>query len=321
MQTTPLGTTGLEVSALSLGTIYFGTELDREQSFAFLDRYYEAGGRFVDTANNYATWLDGYDEPMSEVVIGEWLAERGVREEVTVATKLGFGADNRPESLAPELIEREVDRSRERLGVETIDLLYAHVDDYDTPQVDTMRALGRAVEEGTVEHLGASNFLAWRVARANRIAAERGWAPYECVQPRFSYYVPDRGADFGAQVPATDELVSYCEHEDLTLLPYSPTLQGAYGREDRGVPEEYVRTENRIKRDVVAEVADRRGLNGNQVVLAWMLHREAPTVPVIGFSTMAQLEQNLAALDVAFTDAELRRLNGVESLGASPARE
>lgn len=321
METTPLGRTGESVSQLPLGTIYFGSEIDRETSYEILDTYYEAGGRFLDTANNYATWLEGYDEPQSEPLLGEWLAERGVRDEMTIATKLGFNYGELPQSLDPDLIESEIDNSLERLGIDTIDLLYAHVDDYDTPQEETMRAFQRAIDAEKVRHLGASNFLAWRLARANRIAEEQGLTPYQCVQPRFSYYIPNRGADFGGQLEATDELVSYCEYADLTVLPYSPTLSGCYGRDDRGIPEQYVNTENRVKRDVVSDVAERENLDGNQVVLAWMLTRDQPTVPVIGVSTQDQLEQNLGAIDVEFTPEERRRLDSIETLGVFPWSE
>jgi len=302
------------VSALCLGTMYFGSRIERADAFAMLDRYYEAGGRFLDTANNYATWIEGYDEPRSERVVGDWLADRGVREEMVVATKMGYNAGDTPASLAPADIEREVAGSLDRLGLDTVDLLYAHVDDRDTPQVETMRKLDALVAEGRVRHLGASNWTAWRLARANRIAEAEGLTRFDCVQPRFSYLIPHRDADFGAQVPATDELIDYCEAADLTLLPYSPTLQGQYGREDRSIPEEYVTSENRIKNEIVADIAAEKDVDGNQVVLAWMLARGA-TVPVVGFSTMAHLEANLGSLDVELDETDRARLDGVESYG------
>ena len=315
METTPLGATGEQVSALCLGTMYFGSSVDRETSFDVLDRYYEAGGRFLDTANIYATWVDGYDEPESEPLVGEWLDDRGVRGEMTVATKVGFGYGDVDRELDPETIRQEVDRSRDRLGIETIDLLYAHVDDPATPQTDVMSTFAELVEDGAVRHLGASNFPAWRIARANRIAAERDWPRFECVQPRFSYMLPDRDADFDAQLPTTDELVDYCDQADLSVLPYSPTLQGCYGRDDRSIPEGYVRTENRLKMRLVSELAERKGVNGNAVALAWMVGRDQPTVPVVGCSSVEQLDQNLAALDVSFTDEEQRRLDAIERYG------
>jgi aryl-alcohol dehydrogenase-like predicted oxidoreductase len=315
MDAKPLGSTGESVSELCLGTMYFGSRIDRETAFELLDRYYEAGGRFLDTANIYATWVEGYDEPESESLVGEWLAERGVREEMTIATKLGFSYEDVPRSLDPDLIEQEIERSRERLGIDTIDLLYVHVDDPDTPQVDVMETLADAVEAGHVRHLGASNVPAWRIARADRIAAERGWPRFEAVQPRFSYLIPDRGAEFGGQLPASDELIDYCDQEDMSVLPYSPTLQGCYGRDDRPIPDGYVRTENRLKMEAIEALAERKGVDGNALVLAWMLDREQSTIPVVGVSTMEQLEANLQASEITFSDTERERLNTIESLG------
>jgi aryl-alcohol dehydrogenase-like predicted oxidoreductase len=315
MDAKPLGSTGESVSELCLGTMYFGSRIDRETAFELLDRYYEAGGRFLDTANIYATWVEGYDEPESESLVGEWLAERGVREEMTIATKLGFSNEDVPRSLDPDLIEQEIERSRERLGIDTIDLLYVHVDDPDTPQVDVMETLADAVEAGHVRHLGASNVPAWRIARADRIAAERGWPRFEAVQPRFSYLIPDRGAEFGGQLPASDELIDYCDQEDMSVLPYSPTLQGCYGRDDRPIPDGYVRTENRLKMEAIEALAERKGVDGNALVLAWMLDREQSTIPVVGVSTMEQLEANLQASEITFSDTERERLNTIESLG------
>lgn len=317
MDTTVLGATGETVSELCLGAMYFGSRIDRGTSYELLDRYYDAGGRFVDTANIYATWVEGYDTPESEPLLGEWLEERGVREEMTIGTKVGFGYGDVPRSLDPELIVQEVDKSLERLGIETVDLLYVHVDDPETSQVDTMRALNEVVTAGRVRHIGASNMPAWRVARANRISEERDWPRFEFVQPRFSYLIPERNPDFdaGAQLPMTDELVDYCVEADLTVLPFSPTLGGCYGRDDRPIPDSYVRTENGLKMALVEELAERHDVDGNAIVLAWMLEREYPTVPIVGCSTLEQLEANLAASAVTFTDEERTRLDGIENYG------
>ncbi|QPV61948.1 aldo/keto reductase [Halosimplex litoreum] len=315
MDAVPLGTTGERVSPLCLGTMYFGSETDPETSRAILDRYYEAGGRFLDTANIYATWVDGYGEPESEPFLGDWMARRSNREELFLATKVGFEYGDVPQSLDPDLIEREVEKSLDRLGTDYVDLLYAHVDDRDTPLAETMAAFDRLVESGTVRHIGASNYYGWRLARANTIAEERGLTPFSCTQPRFSYLVPHRYSDFDRQRPATDELVSYCDDEGLTMLPYSPLLQGCYGRDDRRIPERYVTTENRLKMDAVEAIADRHGVSGNQVVLAWMTQRDPPTVPVVGCSTVAQLEENLGALDLDLAGHELDRVDGIQTLG------
>lgn len=196
-----------------------------------------------------------------------------------------------------------------------MDLLYAHVDDRDTPLAETMAAFDGLIESGKVRYIGASNYYGWRLSRANTIAEDRGVTPFSCVQPRFSYLVPHRYSDFDRQRPATDELVSYCDDNGLTMLPYSPLLGGCYGRDDRRIPERYVTTENRLKMDAVEAIADRKGVSGNQAVFAWMTQREPPTIPVIGCSTVDQLEKNLAGLDVALTGAERERMDGIEALG------
>ena len=315
MDEIPLGTTGERVSPLCLGAMYFGSRIDPETSREILDRYYEAGGRFIDTANIYATWVEGYDEPESEPLLGEWMNERGNREEIFLATKVGFDYGGVPQSLDPELIECEVEKSLDRLDTDYVDLLYAHVDDLETPLEETMAAFDRLVQSGKVRHIGASNYHGWRLARANTLAEERDLTKFSCVQPRFSYLVPHRDADFDPQRPATDELVTYCDDHDLTMLPYSPLLEGCYGRDDRPIPEGYVTTENRLKMEAVQDVADRKDASGNQVVLAWMTQRDPPTIPVTGVSSVDQLEENMTALELELTEAELERLNGIETLG------
>ncbi|GGL43453.1 aldo/keto reductase [Halarchaeum grantii] len=315
MEEVPLGTTGETVSPLCLGTMYFGSRTDPETSRALLDTYYEAGGRFLDTANIYATWVEGYDEPESEPLLGEWMTERDNRDDIFLATKVGFEYGDVPKSLDPDVIEREVEKSLDRLDTDYIDLLYAHVDDRDTPLAETMAAFDRLVESGKVRHIGASNYYGWRLARANTIAEERGLTPFSCVQPRFSYLTPHRNSDFERQRPATDESVTYCDDNDLTMLPYSPLLGGCYGRADKRIPERYVTTENRLKMDAVADVAERHDVSGNQVVLAWLTQRDPPTVPVVGCSTVEQLEENLAALDVDLDERDFERLDGIETLG------
>lgn len=315
MDSIQLGKTGETVSPVCLGTMYFGSKTGPQTSRKLLDRYYEAGGRFLDTANTYATWLDGVDDPTSEPFLAEWMDDRGNRDELFLATKVGFEYSDVPQSLSPDIIEREVQKSLDRLGTDYIDLLYAHVDDRNTPLEETMAAFNRLVESGKVRHIGASNYYGWRLARANTIAEERDLTPFSCVQPRFSYLIPHRNSDFQRQRPATDEFVSYCDDHDLTMLPYSPLLGGCYGREDRSIPDRYVTTENRQKMEIIRSIAQQRDVSANQIVIAWLTQRDPPTIPVVGCSTTEQLNENLAALDISLSERELERLNSIETLG------
>lgn len=180
-------TTRREVSALALGAMLFGSVTDEKTSFAILDRYVEAGGTFIDTSNNYAFWIDGGQGGKSEELLGRWRRSRGVGEEIVIATKLGArplapgtGYADNAEGLSAKTIRESAERSRERLGVDKIDLLYAHIEDRTVPLDDTVEGFGELVAEGTVGLLGVSNHAIWRVERARALAAAAGWPDMRC---------------------------------------------------------------------------------------------------------------------------------------------
>jgi len=316
MKRLSLGDSGAEVSALCLGCMYFGTRVDEQTAFRLLDRYFEAGGRFLDTSNNYAFWVDGGEGGESESLLGRWLEQRGNRDEVFLATKVGAnpsvagGGLEDAEGLSAGAIRRAVDDSLRRLGSDYIDLYYAHVDDRATALEETLTGFGELVSAGKVKHLGCSNTTAWRTERARRLAQAQGVAKYCCVQQRHSYLRPRPGADLGVQVAAGDELLDYCAaNEDVALLAYSPLLGGAFTRTDRPLPEEYAGPDSDARLTALHEVANATGATPNQVVLAW-LHASAPAaIPLIAASTEAQLAENLAALDVQLQDGHLRHLS------------
>ena len=135
MNELPLGDSGATVSALCLGTMFFGTTVDEETAFAVLDRYYDAGGRFFDTANNYAVWIDEGEGGESEALLGRWMRERGNRDDIFLATKVGGWHD---EGLGAAAIARGIEGSLERLGTDRVDLYYAHVEDRSVPQEETV---------------------------------------------------------------------------------------------------------------------------------------------------------------------------------------
>jgi aryl-alcohol dehydrogenase-like predicted oxidoreductase len=212
MQTFRLGATGVDVSAFCLGAMYFGSRTDPETSYEILDQYVAAGGSFIDTANIYARWVDGCQGGESETLLGEWMRRRSNRDDLIIASKVGFPApvDDLEQGLRAEQIERAVEGSLSRLGVETIDLYYAHVDDRTAPLTETLEAFHRLVSAGKVRWLGASNFTAWRMAQANTLATAAGWTPYCCIQQRYTYLRPAPGASFGAQIAVNEDLLDYC---------------------------------------------------------------------------------------------------------------
>ena len=283
-----------EVSVLALGAMLFGSRTDEKTSFAVLDRYVEAGGTFIDTSDNYAFWEDGGQGGQSEELLGRWRRSRGVGDEIVIATKLGArplapgtGYVDNPEGLSAKVIRESAERSRERLGVERLDLLYAHIDDHTVPQRETVEAFARLVAEGTVGLLGVSNQAVWRVERARAIAAAAGLPGYEVLQYEHSYLRAEPG---------------------LTLVAYSPLLKGAYVRPDR-LPAEYDHPGTPARLTALHEVARETGATVNQVVLAWQLGGALPVVPLVGASSVAQLEESLAAVDLDLSDDQRFRLD------------
>lgn len=186
-----------EVSVLALGAMLFGSRTDEATSFAVLDRYVEAGGNFIDTSDNYAFWVDGSQGGQSEKLLGRWRRSRGIGDEIVIATKLGArplapgsGFVDNPEGLSAKAIRESADRSRERLGVDKLDVLYAHIEDRNVPLQETVEGFAELVAGGTVGLLGASNHAVWRVERARALAAAAGLPGYEVLQYQHSYLRP-----------------------------------------------------------------------------------------------------------------------------------
>ncbi|MFI6011143.1 aldo/keto reductase [Streptomyces sp. NPDC051243] len=311
-----------EVSVLSLGAMLFGSRTDEETSFAVLDRYVEAGGNFIDTSDNYAFWIDGGQGGESEELLGRWRRSRGVGDEIVIATKLGARplapgtsyVDN-AEGLSAKVIRESAERSRDRLGVAKLDLLYAHIEDHGVPLRETVEGFAELVAEGTVGLLGVSNHAIWRVERARALAAAAGLPGYEVLQyahshlrPRFD--VPDGGLfPDGSLGHAGPELLSYLRAEPgLTLVAYTPLLRGAYTHPDR-LPADFDHPGTPARLNALREVAKETGATLNQVVLAWQIGAELPIVPLVGASSVAQLEESLAAVDLELTPEQRARLD------------
>ncbi|MEU0550597.1 aldo/keto reductase [Micromonospora sp. NPDC005979] len=311
-----------EVSVLSLGAMLFGSATDEATSYAILDRYVEAGGTFIDTSDNYAFWVDGSQGGQSEELLGRWRRSRGIGTEIVIATKLGARPlapgtsylDN-AEGLSAKVIRESAERSRDRLGVERLDLLYAHIEDRTVSLTETVEGFAELVAEGTVGLLGASNHRAWRVERARALAAAAGLPGYEVLQYRHSYLA--RRFDVASELdPDGDlggvggDLLSYLRAEpELTLVAYSPLLRGAYSRPDVPLDAAYDLPSTPRRLAALREVAGQAGATVNQVVLAWLLGGDLPSIPLVGASSVAQLEESLAAVELELTAEQRHRLD------------
>jgi len=304
-----LGTSNIKVSALAMGTDVIGSRIDRKTSFQLLDFYKEKGGTFLDTANFYASWLPGCKGGESETTIGAWMKERGNRNEMVISSKLAFDYPGCAGGLQAAEIQRECDKTLQRLQTDRIDLYYAHRDDRETRLEETMDAFHRLVEAGKVRAIGASNLTLWRIAEANMICQRNGWTGYAAVQQRYTYLRPRHGADFGPQIFITQDLKDYAKTHGIALCGYSVLLQGAYTRLDRHVPAQFAGVDSDARLEALKAVADETGGTLNQVVIAWSRQNDPSILPVVLGSKIEQLAENIAALDVKLTGEQLRRLD------------
>jgi aryl-alcohol dehydrogenase-like predicted oxidoreductase len=291
--------------------MYFGTRIDEETSLAILDRFLEAGGTFVDTANCYNQWVGDKDGGESEELIGRWLRTRGVADQVVVATKIGARTtvigDPVPanfEGLSAPTVLKSAQDSLRRLGLERVGLLYAHYDDRSVPLEETVGAFAALVEDGVAGVVGTSNTATWRFEQARRIAEEQGMPGYTCIQQAGSYLWPHPATSQLHVV--TDELLDYAgEHSEISVMAYSPLLAGFYAHRDREMPGNYGHSSSWARLAALDEVATALGASPNQVVLSWLMRSPVPIVPVFGVSSVAQLDEALGASELVIP-AELR---------------
>jgi aryl-alcohol dehydrogenase-like predicted oxidoreductase len=298
--------TDLDPFPLVLGGNVFGWTADERQSFAVLDAFVDAGGTMIDTADSYTAWVPGNSGGESEALIGRWLASRGVRDRVLLATKVSRHPQAR--GLAAQTIRRGVEASLRRLRTDRIDLYYAHYDDPDVPQEETLGAFDTLITEGSVRYLGASNFTAHRLSSALKIADANGWNRYVALQPH--YNLMERGYE--------RDLAPVVAAERLSVLPYYGLargfLTGKY-RDDRTVDgpraegaRAYLTDRGRRVLAVLDDVAAGHGVRPAAVALAWLRSRTGVTAPIASARTPEQLAELLPAVELRLTGEELDRL-------------
>jgi aryl-alcohol dehydrogenase (NADP+) len=303
------------VFELCLGGNVFGWTLDDDASFAVLDAYFGAGGNFIDTADTYGR--RGAGSGASERIIGSWMAARGNRDEIVLATKVGMASELR--GLAPDTIVQAARASLDRLGTDRIDLYYAHQDDPQTPLADTLEAFGALIAEGKIRYAGASNYSAERLAEALAIgAAEPGAARFVALQPH--YNLMERAAYEG-------ELSALCEREGVACIPYFGLARGFLTGKYRpgapevdspraqGVREAYLNERGAGVLGALDEVAAAHGVAVGAVALAWLRSRPTVVAPIASATSAAQLLALLPAAGLELGEAELELLHSASRPG------
>lgn len=305
-----LGASGLEISPLVLGGNVFGWTADKAASFRILDRFVERGGVMIDTADVYSAWVSGHQGGESESVIGEWLRTSGKRDQVLISTKVGMLPGEGGAKLAPARIAAAAEASLQRLGIETIDLYFAHQDDEDVAQEDYLAAFGKLIDAGKVRALGASNFHAMRLKSALDLATKEGLPHFRVLQPEYNLV---------SRRKFEGELQDLCVTHNLGVIPYyglaSGFLTGKYRSEADlsksvrgGGMAKLLAGKGGAVLAVMDEVAAETGASLAQIALAWLAAQDGVTAPIASATSTEQLDELIGAWDVELTHDQLDRL-------------
>ncbi|HEX6794388.1 MAG TPA: aldo/keto reductase [Casimicrobiaceae bacterium] len=311
MQRQKLGRTPFEVGPLALGGNVFGWTADEATSFKLLDAFVAGGGNLIDTANSYSRWVPGHVGGESETVIGHWIARSGHHDDVVIATKVGSDMGQGERCLRRDYILQEVEQSLRRLNVDAIDLYQSHWDDEKTPFDETLEAYSRLLAQGKVRAIGASNLTAARLGQALDVSARDGLPRYQTLQPLYNLY--DRDTFEG-------ELRDLCLREDIGVITYFSLAAGFltgkyrsekdYGKSARGPGmKKYLNARGHKILDALDDVAGRLHVAPAQVSLAWLMAQPGVTAAIASATSLAQLDELLAATRLSLDELDMRQLD------------
>ncbi len=317
MQRRKFGVTDLEVSALCLGSMQFGWTADAAAAFDVMDAFVAAGGNFIDTADVYSRWAPDNPGGVSESIIGRWLKARGNRDRMVVATKVRMPVWEGPDGkgLGRNHIVQAVEKSLQRLQIETIDLYQSHAPDDETPIEETLRAFDDLVRSGKVRYIGASNYSAPLLEEALDVARQNSLSRYISLQPNYS--LVHRG-EF------EEALAGLCLRESIAVIPYSPLASGFLtGKYRRDRPEPKSARAGGVRRyendagwrviEALEVIARARETTLAAVAVAWLLAKPVITSPIIGANSEEQLAAILPAVDLRLSPEEVAALDGMSA--------
>ncbi|WP_213981914.1 aldo/keto reductase [Sphingomonas sp. dw_22] len=305
-----LGASGLATPPLVLGGNVFGWTIDKGESFRILDRFAEAGGVMIDTADAYSAWVPGNKGGESETIIGEWLEQSGKRDKVLIATKVGMLPGEGGEKLAPTRIAAAAEASLARLGVDTIDLYFAHQDDESVPQEEYLAAFATLIKAGKIRALGASNFHAARLKSALDIAADTGLPHIRVLQPEYNLV---------SRHKFEGELQDLCITHNVGVIPYYGLASGFltgkyrteadYGKSVRGGRmAAFLEGKGKAVLAAMDQVAAETGATLAQIALAWLAAQPGVTAPIASATSVEQLDELVGAWDVKLSPEQLALL-------------
>ncbi|MEH2238484.1 aldo/keto reductase [Nostoc sp.] len=310
-----LGRSGLEVSPISFGGNVFGWTIDENTSFEILDHFIAAGGNFIDTADVYSKWVRGNIGGESETILGKWLKQRGHRDQVVIATKVGNDMGVKGKGLSRKHIQQAVEDSLQRLQTDYIDLYQSHIDDESTPLEETLETYAELIRQGKVRAIGASNYSAERLRRALEISRQHSYPRYESLQPRYNLYDRD-----GYE----QDLQQICQEQEIAVISYSSLcsgfLSGKYRSEEdlsislRGSSvKRYLNPRGLGILKAIDRVAKTYNSTPTQVSLAWLIANPTITSPIVSATKVEQLDDIIKAVNIKLDQDAINLLNQASS--------
>lgn len=306
-----LGLSDLEVSPITFGGNVFGWTLNEQESFNILDVLIDNGFNFIDTADVYSKWVPGNKGGESETIIGNWLAKRGRRDDIIIATKLGAEMSENKKGLKAAYVKSAIEASLQRLKTDYVDLYQTHYDDEQTPVGETIQALNDLIKEGKVRYIGASNYKAERVYESNEFARKNNLQPYISLQPLYNLFDREH---------FEKEYLPLVQDENLAVLNYyalaSGFLSGKYRSESdlnksprgEGI-KKYLNDRGYRILTVMDEIATNKNIAPAQIAIAWLLHKPFITAPIASATNQKQLDDLLKATEIKLSDEEVRLLD------------
>jgi aryl-alcohol dehydrogenase-like predicted oxidoreductase len=315
MEKREIGNSGVKVIPFAFGGNVFGWTIDEQASFGILDAYVDMGLDFIDTADIYSSWKPGNKGGESETIIGNWLKKSGKRDKVIIATKVGKPMSENKKGLSKAYITQAVEASLKRLQTDYIDLYQSHEDDKDTPLIETLETFTDLIKQGKVRAIGASNYGSDRLKEALQVSKANGLAAYQCLQPEYNLYSREH---------YEKELEPVCLENNIGVINYyslaSGFLTGKYRSENdlsksprgNGV-KKYLNDRGYKILAALDQVADEYKTTPATAALAWVIARPGITAPIASATSIKQLNESTAAINLKLSSEAIEILNKASS--------
>ena len=312
MEKRKLGRSEIEVAPLAFGGNVFGWTIDEKRSFEILDAFKDAGFNLIDTADSYSRWAPGNVGGESEIIIGKWMKQKGNRDKVIIATKLGSDMGDDKKGLSKKYMVNAVEDSLRRLQTDYIDLYQSHFDDLETPVEETMLAFSQLIKDGKVRAIGASNLSAERLMASMEFAEKNNIPSYQSLQPEYNLYNREK---------FEKEYEAICFEKGLGVINYfalaSGFLSGKYRSEEDankskrggGIVQKYLNERGFKILKALDEISEKYNSNPAAVSLAWLMARESITAPIASATTIEQMNELAKAAYLNLDKDAIEQLN------------